>query len=356
MKRIKRVIAAVLCLVILSGCGALGEPLVTVPDEYTATGTLPVYAAHERDFSGLVQPEWFNPSGIARQETGKKGRQTVFFNDEAQLDWDADSLYYNAYHGVDEFEYELAKNGEKYTEQLPKPTLANAAGSLASWMLFGWPETNEVYALEKQSLTHISLEEAKTMAEKLLNDLGLSGYRCEAAIDMDLKRIQTMGDKWNDLIDRGVMLNNHRQDYTQATTEDEGYLLKYNRFGRDSDLAGMFHADLYVTAKGFVSVNLYDMYAVGEKLHTPQKLMSWQEAAKTLPTELKESRSALILDEIKSVSLNWCPVRHKEAKSGMAFTPAWIFNFNCDNDEQNSDHYYAVFDAQDGRLIDSNWY
>lgn len=354
IKQITVRILSLLCAV-LAISPACAEPEIIVPDEYTLSGTLPVYAAVERDFLQIVQPEFINPSGAKEIVTGKHSYTCITFSDEAQLEWDKNSLYYETYDGTCEITYELAMTGEKVTTTQPKPDMRNAARTLASWMIHGWPVTDEVYTLESTTLNGITLDEAQNRAQQLFEILGLEGYVCESAIDMNLSRIQEMGAKWNKLLEEGHMLNNPVLDYSTATMQDEGYYLIYNRFGTDGDQAGMFHASLYVTAKGISYINLHDRYAVGTVCETPEKLVDWQTVMAALPKELKSSRMALELENVSRIRLTWCPVRSKLTDSGLAITPAWILTFSCSNDEQENDDYYAAFSAVDGRLIDANW-
>ncbi len=329
-------------------------PKVTVPEEYTRTGTLPVYRAVERDFTAIVRPEWFNASGIASRTEGKNHYVCVRFQDDAQLEWDRNSMYYNAYHGTVDVP-NIYENGQTVMVTQPKPTIANAAYTLASWMTFGWPDTNEVYALEQQSLTGISLEEAKQRTEALFAQLGMDGYICHEALDMSVARIREMGARWNELIDSGMMYSNPRLDYTLATTDDEGYFLTYGRNGTDSELGGMFRASVYVTAKGFACINICDYYRNGDVCATPEKLISWETVAAALPGDLAVARNPLTLDEILEVQLVWCPVRAENAKDGMVLTPVWVLSFNAHDDEQTYEHMNAVYDAINSRLISGNW-
>lgn len=351
MKHMTRFLSLLCALLLTAACA---EPEIIVPEEYTRTGTLPVYAAEERDFRALVQPEMFNSSGIAQTVTDEPDCTAITFQDGAQLSWHPSTLYYDTYDGVCEITYEL-ESGEKYTVEQPRPSLARAASDLALWMLSGWPETDEVYALEQTALTEITLEQAMTRTEALFAALGMEGYVCEAALDMSVNRIRQMGERWNALIDQGRILNNPRLDYSAATAQDEGYLLRWNRFGAEGDVAGMFHADVYVTAQGFAFINLYDRYAAGDIRSTPVALVSYQAVAEALPQALKEARHPLQLDEITDARLTWCPVRAEKARDGMVFTPAWIISFSCTDGEQGGTGYYAIFDAADGRLITGNW-
>lgn len=327
---------------------------VSVPKEYLSTGTLPVYYAVERDFTSVVKPEWFNGTGIAQETEGKNNYNRVTFNNEAQLEWDKNSLYYNEYDGTAEVQYEY-ENGEKVMVPCPKPTMANAACKLAGWMLFGWPVTGEVYTLEQSSLPNISLDEAKQRAEALFEQLGMEGYTCYEAIDMSLPRIQEMGEKWNALIRDGHMLSNPVLDYSLATAEDEGYLLSYSRNGTDSELGGMFHADVYVTAKGFASINICDLYVNGEVYAVPDKLVDWQRVADKLPSELSQGRYPLTLDRILSAQLVQCPVRADKAGDGMVLTPVWVITFDAHDNDESYENAHAVFDAVDGHLINGDW-
>lgn len=344
-----------LCVMLMAAPYAFAEPEIIIPEAYEQKGTLSVYAAIPRDFTKVVKPEMFNDSGIAETITGRHDTYSVTFKDEAQLQCHREALYYNEYDGEEEQTYELAETGETYTEMLPKPTVANAAGSLASWMTFGWPETGEIYPFENESLTHITLAEAKERAETLLSSLGMEGYACDTALDMPLARILEMSEKWGELLDDGKLISSYRYDCSLATTEDEGYLLRYHCFGTESDLSGQFHADLYVTAEGFASINITDQYAMGDILSTPDQLIRWQDAANALPKELADSRMQPVLNEITVARLAWCPVRDKESASGMAFTPAWVLAFTAQSDGQNSE-LHAIFNAVTGKLITGNWY
>jgi len=158
-----------------------------------------------------------------------------------------------------------------------------------------------------------------------------------------------------ELLDDGKLISSYRYDCSLATTEDEGYLLRYHCYGTESDLSGQFHADLYVTAEGFASINITDQYAMGDILSTPDQLISWQDAANALPKELADSRMQPVLNEITVARLAWCPVRDKESASGMAFTPAWVLAFTAQSDGQNSE-MHAIFNAVTGKLITGNWY
>ena len=196
------------------------------------------------------------------------------------------------------------------------------------------------------------------IAEALHSDLGKSpqeGYMCETALDMSLERILEMGEKWGKLLDDGVLVSSHRFDTHSATAQDEGYFLRYRRFGTESDLSGQFCADFYVTAEGFASVSITDLYDTGDLLTKTNTLISWQDAANDLPIELEASRMQPVLEEITVARLTWCPIRQKDSPSGMAFTPAWVLAFTAQNDGHSCE-MHAIFNAITGQLITGNWY
>ena len=332
---------------------AATEMKVIVPDAYTANGTLPVYKATERDFSQSMDYSWFNQSGVAEETLDPRHvGGMVDFNDGGHLDWGSYYLYYNTYDGTYEAVSELADGGT-FTETLPKYALPSDISSIASWMVMGFPGTDEVYALEHTQLSTISLDEAKAQAEALMAKLGVTGYTCTAALDMGVERIHKMGAMYNAAIDSGVMYTNaFRYDYSTATTADEGYYLCYHKFGTDGDIAGQFEAVFYVTADGIKTINLRDAYEQGDVIHTPAKLVDASTVAAALPGEMADSRYPEELKQITRATLTWMPVRADKGDS-MVMTPVWVLSYLTAEGEQQGYECWAVFDAIDGSLIDS---
>lgn len=329
------------------------EMQIIVPDKYTANSTLPVYKATERDFSQSMDYSWFNQSGVAEETLDPRHvGGMVDFNDGGHLDWGSYYLYYNTYDGTYEAGSELADGGT-FTETLPKNALTSDISSIASWMVMGFPGTGEVYALEHTQLSTISLDEAKAQAEALMAKLGMTGYTCTAALDMGVERIHKMGAMYNAAIDSGVMYTNaFRYDYSTATTADEGYYLRYHKFGTDGDMAGQFEAVFYVTANGIKSINLRDAYEQGDVIHTPAKLVDASTVAAALPGEMADSRYPEELKQITRATLTWMPVRADKGDS-MVMTPVWVLSYLTAEGEQQGYECWAVFDAIDGSLIDS---
>ena len=326
---------------------------IIVPDEYIANGTLPVYEAIDRDFSQAMDYAWFNQNGVAKEvlDTRHIGG-VVDFNDGGHLDWGSYHIDYSTYDGTYEATGEL-EDGTKFTETLDKLAMPSEVSTIASWMTFGFPGTNEVYSLESTQLSTISLDEAKTQAEALMAKLGMTGYTCTTALDMGVDRIHHMGALWNDAIDSGAMYTNaFRYDYSTATTADEGYYLCYHKFGNDGDIAGQFEAVFYVTADGIKSINLRDAYEQGDVIHTPAKLVDASTVAAALPSEMADSRYPEELKQITRATLTWMPVRANKG-DGMVMTPVWVLSYLTAEGEQQGYESWAVFDAIDGSLIDS---
>ncbi len=326
---------------------------IIVPDAYIADGTLPVYEATARDFSKVLDYTWFNQSGVAKEVLASRHiGGSVDFNDEGHLDWGSYYLYYYTFDGTYEAVGEL-EDGTKFTETLPKSALVMDVGSIADWMVMGFPGTDEVYTLEHTQLSTISLDEAKAQAEALMSKLGMTGYTCTTALDMGVECIHKMGAMYNAAIDSGAMYTNaFRYDYSTATTADEGYYLCYHKFGNDGDIAGQFEAVFYVTADGIKSINLRDAYEQGDVIHTPAKLVDAQTVAAALPGEMADSRYPQELKQITRATLTWMPVRADKG-DGMVMTPVWVLSYLTAEGEQQGYESWAVFNAIDGTLIDA---
>lgn len=329
------------------------EMQLIVPDEYTANGTLPVYEAKARDFSEGLDYTWFNQSGVAEETLDPRHiGGMVDFNDGGHLDWSSYTFFYDTYDGTYEATSQRV-DGTIVTKPLPKLTMVSEVNSIASWMVFGFPGTNEVYTLERTQLTNISLEEAKEKAETLMQQLGMTGYTCTTALDMSLERIREMGSLLNEQIDNGnLSTNNFRYDYNTATLADEGYHLRYHKFGTDGDIAGEFGASFYVTADGIKSINLRDAYEEGDIVRIPASLVDAETVAAALSAEIASSRYPEELKQINRATLTWMPVRSGKDDS-MVMTPVWVLSYLTVESDQQGYECWAVFDAIDGTLRDA---
>ena len=330
-----------------------GYEIVT-PAAYGETGTLPVYQAIESDFTAIVQPEWFNQSGIAKRE-GKKDT-SLTFNNHAQLSYSADGIWYAEY--TDElFDYNWRER-ETYNPDIepsmgPKQALSQGITYIASTVHAGHADYVKGVTLEKEHLTLISLEDAKETAEALFDKLSLKGFELAWALDMSLERIQTLGEAYNHFWFEGEGYSNSpRQDYTAATAEDEGYYLFYTPLGVDKVSDGRHQITLFVSSRGIVYANIVSMYNRGEAAYTPEKLISPQEAVARLYTEAAQARDDIEIKSIQRVALNYVAVRAENKQDGMVFAPVWQILF-MEAGESETYTSWAEFNAVNGKLIDA---
>lgn len=324
---------------------SIGDVALTVPDEYTQTGTMPVYAATLRDFGASLNPELFNRSGVA--ETGK---YTLTYNDEAILSWSPETLFYNEYRGTYNGNY---KEPESEPMILPLKTLSHAASELAGDVYSGWPDEGESWkgiTLEKTALSGITLDDAKAQVEALLKALGVEGYTCDYALDMDAARIQSMGETMNRMIEENRYWNPPIMDYSLVTEADEGFYLHYAN-GVKTD-GGLFDLHAYVTQRGIVDMQLRDMFIRGEVVSTPGALVSPETVMAKLAAEIADSRfSGLSLDHIISLELTYAPARAADKADGMVFTPAWYAVYQDNDGVKYGFDSAAIFNAVDGTLL-----
>ena len=325
---------------------------ILVPEAYRETGTMPVYKAVENDFMATVQPEWFNQSGVAKKE-GKKS-DSLTFNDHAHLSYSHESLWYAEY--TDElFDYNWRAR-ETYDPDIepmlmPKQALSQSIAHMASDVYIGQDFADGV-SLEKEQLTHISLEEAKQTAEALFDRLGLNGFELAWALDMSLERIQTLGEAYNRFwFEGGGFSNSPRQDYTTATVEDEGYYLFYTPLGVTEISDGRHRIALFITSRGIVHASIVSAYNRGEIAYTPENLIAPEEAVARLYTEAAKARDDIKVQSIERVALTYVAVRAENKQDGMVFAPVWQVLFK----EAQSDEYtsWAEFNAINGSIIDA---
>ena len=324
----------------------IGDVELIVPEDYSAQYTMPVYSAKTRDFGVDLNPELFNQSGIAKME-----KSMITFNDEAELDWSPETLFYFEYKGTYDGNYKLP---EAEPMILPLKTLSNNAADLAGNVYSAWPEPWEGIALSKTELAGITLDEAKAKFEALLNTLGVEGYTCDYALDMDVERIQSMGETMNRILQENQYWNSPIMDYSLVTQEDEGFFLHYTNGIKSGD--GRFNLNAYVTEKGIVRMMLRDMYIRGDVVATPDALVSPETVMAQLPVEIADSRfSDITLDHIISMELTYAPARADNAADGMVFTPAWYVVYQDSDGVKGDFESFAIFNAVDGTMITSQF-
>lgn len=333
---------------------ALAAPEIIVPESYLQTGTAPIYRAAERDFGEGLMPELFNRTGIASRNDGN-----ITFADEAILSWAPEALFYNEYSGV--FDANANAVSADTNEALepsygPCPALSDRITSLAAWASRGWPESDEVYSLEQQNLTHITLDEAKETLEALLQGLGVTGYVYDGALDMSVERINVLGNDMNRMIDSGAFHTNlPKCDFSQATAEDEGFYLWYRKAGMSQEhgSGNLFSVYAYVTSRGVVNAAIRDMYTWGEVYSTPETLVDPQTVLDSLPEAVAQSRFPSEVKSISSVQLSYAPMRAADKADGVVLSPIWLVLYQDEDAEQSGYQCWAEFDAVDGKVLNA---
>ncbi len=328
---------------------------ILVLASYQETGTMPVYQATENDFTKTVQPEWFNQSGMAKEERAKKSVRMIF-NDHAELSFDAGSIFYAEY--TDEmfdYNWKERENGNPDIEamMLPKRALSQDITYMASMVHTGNADFTKGVSFEHDQLPHLSLEDAKHTAEALFEKLGLQGYELAWKLDMSLDRIRTLGDAYNQFWFEGDGYSNApRQDYSAATAEDEGYFLVYTPLGVDHVSDGRHQITLFVSSRGIVYANIVSTYNRGEVVYTPEKLISPEEAVTRLYVEAAKSRDDIKVSTIERVALTYVAIRAENKQDGMVFAPVWQVLFK---EEGRGEEYtsWAEFNAINGTLVDA---
>ena len=319
---------------------------VTAPAAYTETGTLPVYRAMETDLAALTDPLWFNKTGIRKQEDTGEGT-LIRFNDFAELDIAGDHVWY----------LERREKGNLRSDSMMILELAG---------INDWYRYLGQFRLEKKELTGITLEEAQRQAEKLLAGLGLDSekYGCVRALDMDLERIRQMGAIWEHEIEIGEHFDGELHqpyDYAAIPATEEAYLLEYRPLETDTeDCCGGYEAKFLVNSRGIVYAAVDNQYSRGEIAYTPEKLLTAEDAIRRLAEEFGKSRSEAGKDKVRmwKTALSYEVIRAADKEDGMAFVPVWTTLYldpDEDPDEKGLEPCYALFNAEDGTLIDATF-
>ncbi|MBR1586302.1 MAG: DUF4179 domain-containing protein [Clostridia bacterium] len=332
-----------------------GDYELLIPAEYQETGSMPIYRAIASDFTQVVQPEWFNQTGIADQPHA----YTCQFNDHAILQYGKENIYYSEYTGemFDINEMEWAVNQSVEPSYAPTPALSSAIANMASWAYSGWGGAQRVFPMEKEALTFLTLQDAQTQAEELLHRLGIEGFTCAYALDMSVDRIHTLGAEFNEYwYGSGGLTNLPRTDYQAATTEDEGFFLIYCPMGVDQTSQSRFNMSVFVTKRGIVYANIRSDYLRGEMIERADHLITPDEALNRLPDEAARSRyyaEGMTVVSIQRIALTYGPDRAENKADGMVFTPMWQILYQDENAAKQGYTCYAEFNAITGELMNA---
>ena len=331
-----------------------GYEIVTGP-AYQETGTTPVYKAAETNFLKRVDPAWFN----AGEVTDRPYDGRYVFADHAELDLSPETISYTEYtdtlydYNTRERQYE---NPNVEPMMLPRPALSYDIAAMAGDVYFGYGYVKDQnITLDKTELAQITLAQAQSQAEALIEKLGLKGYACAYALDMSLERIEALGDKRCEFWFGGdwPASNGPRSDYSQATEADEGYFLIYTLEGIDHLSDGRHQISLFINARGIVSANIVNWYDRGEALYTPDSLITPQKAVERLYEEIAHARYGDTVRRVQRVALTYSAVRADNKADGMVLVPVWQVAYL--EGEHDGDDYcgWAEFNAVNGALIDA---
>ena len=316
---------------------------ILTPAIYQETGTLPVRKAVGTDFTKLVQPEWFNQSGILKD----KGNGNLTFNDHAVLQISPELLWYSEY--TDEL-FDYNQRAREMDEpdlepaMLPRQALSYGIKDIAANVYWQTGDYTKGITLEKQELTYVSLESAKDQAEELMNRLNLEGYELAWALDMDVDRIRELGKQYNEFWFEGSgFTNSPRQDYDAATADDEGYYLYYTPLGITKISDTRHEISFFINRRGIVFASIRSDFTMGDVIETPKALISPRQALERFSEATGEAWSEIRVASIERVALTYAAVRAENKQDGMVFAPVWQIRYL---DKEANDNSYPASSAQ----------
>ena len=327
-----------------------------VSDEYRETGTIPYYQAVANDFTTIVRSEWFNRSGILKEESDT-GSAYYVFNDHAVLDVAPEYVGYREYTD-EQFDYNWRAREVDDPNLEPawsdKEAFSYNIAEVASFVNWGDDFAKDT-VFEKKQLTYLSFEDADASAKKMMELMHLSGYELTWALDMDLDRIKTLGKEYNEYwYESGSgFTNSPRYDYDLAKPEDEGYYLIYTQTGAAGLDETQGSASFFITLRGIVYAEVRCYYMMGEKAGAPDMLITSEKAVERLYEEVARSRNGEKIVRIKTVELTHMPVRAENKQEGMVFAPVWKVIYLDESGEKKGFDSWAIFNAVNGKLIDA---
>ena len=355
--RLRRLCAAAtlaLCLPACALCEAT-EIDITVPDAYAQNGTLPVYALSRRDFADVVRPEWFDESGVVGKENlSKRGRYDYYtFADEDELSVSGEkdgTVYYVAKEGAAQVAYD-----DGSTALYPANERAANAHNLAMDVYWGYMDDPLGGVPASEALAHVSLAEARSQVEELLDRLGVTGYECAWAYGANRETIRLLNEQRNARIASGRLSTDSIYDFSELSEWDEGYALVYRaRVDGVEVWASFMELRAFVSGEGVRVFSLSAPYAIGDVVATPDALLSPQEAAAFLPESARRSRISGVekrMGEVTSASLIYAlDPQAREAR--LRLLPAWALRFPVAGWPEEAVAYVS---AVDGEVLDAPW-
>lgn len=316
---------------------------VVVPSAYRETGIVPVYRAAACDFTEIVQPEWFNESGIAEM----RNETSLVFKDHATLQYSADCLEYIQY-SDEMYDYNTTER-ERYGRDIAPyvmrvPAMPSFIANIA--------EFAQNVAIEQKQLTYVSLDDAQNTAKEMLEKLGLHDYTCSYALDMSVERIHELGESYNRFWYESDAFNNSpRMDYNRVTNGDEGYYLVFTPMGDDTPNETPIQARFFINRAGIAFMSVQNAIYLGDPFYTPNALISPEQAISVLKTEAVISWVHQPVQTVHKVALVYRAMKTDGQTEGMIYTPVWYIEYK-DADSINQDYYcWGEIDAVNGKLI-----
>lgn len=334
---------------------AAGGYEIVVPAAYNESSTMPVYRAVNSNLKSIVQPEWFNQSGIAE----KLSESRFVFADHATLSFTDNYLRYEQ---LTEEMYDYATLQRTFDpnaepDLLPIPDLSYFVMTMAEGVHNNYPY-GEGVQFEKDQLTYLSLAEAQRIADDMIDKLGLHGYACSCALDMSAERIRTLGEKYNQFwYENGTATNNSpRMDYSNASVDDEGYYLIYALNGMHDAEDGQQQIAMYIDRGGIAYMSIHNSFTMDDVLYTPDSLISPDEAVATLIAEAAAAHYGKPVLSVHKVSLVYRAVRADDKAEGMVFSPVWYIEYkDAETDANEHDFSWGEINAVNGKLTNASF-
>ena len=328
------------------------------PEDYRATGTLPVFRAVTPDYAGIVSPDWFTDQRVA--EEGLPGLECFYLmEDNSVLTVSSESVYFSEYEGTYE-ETQALTDPDPVEAVYAEDALSREIAELAEAAFYGeavWDDIyGEIKTPSRDALYRITRKQAEEKAESILRRLGISDYQCGFCLDMSVERIREMGGAMKRAIEEGRYLtdDDRKLDFERATEADEGFFLYYAPLGLHQVSRERFKMLIYVTARGIPYASIRCEYLKGEIVERPGSLVTPESVLPALALENSQSRRPVLIDKITGFALIYTPTH--DQNGGMVMTPTWHVTFRQRSTAQGLEREgWAEFNAVGGEMLDASF-
>lgn len=306
---------------------------------------LPVYGLTPQNFMETVDPAWFNASG----EQSREGNITITFCDGATLTISNEAIFYEGHEGTTAFH---AYDGSEYEH--PAADLAGKLADLAQTAYYDEREGRREKEPERDAIPALTRAEAKEKLDALLEKLGIEDAVEIWSCGMDAERIRALNAERDAAIaESGGKGFDGPYDLSAVTEDDGGWLLVC---GTQIDGAwvaddGLLSVSAFVNKDGVANLTLRSMYALGERLETPETLLTAEEAlAKAVGAAQKSwiPEMAAYLANPAGTELLYAP----SVSGGLRLVPAWRIRAK---DAEDGSVFSVDVSAVDGTVLDAPW-